>query len=199
MVRPAVLRQRWRLLGYGAVPLPHQIIQTIEGTRQETRSTLPTLFLTLISPSSHVLTHVYPHPYFLFSVIFVSPSSSPSSSSSHHPHLHHLYYYLHRQRGMSRRPFSPNPNPDATPHTGPRLRFSLEEEDDEEKPRRLGDLFKRNQSNMFNMSIRAKAFLGGLPEEITSMRPSGESVDVVRETRRKEREGWWMGKLLKVS
>ena len=108
----------------------------------------------------------------------------------------------HRQQmSMSRRPFSPNPDPisGSGPNPAPaRLRFSIEEEE-EDKPKRLGELFKRNQSNMFNMSIRAKAFLGGLPEEIANMRPSGMAIDVVLETKRKEKEAWWMDQLLKVT
>lgn len=97
------------------------------------------------------------------------------------------------------RPFSP---PSLTPGASRRsLRFqrlSFEEDEEADKPKRLGELFKRNQSNLFSMSIRAKAFLGGLPDEITKMRPSGDSIDLAREMKRKGKESLWMSRLLNV-
>ena len=53
-------------------------------------------------------------------------------------------------------------------------RLSIERiAEEKEKPRKMSELFTRNQSNMFMMSFRTKTMVGGIPPEIMEMRPSG--------------------------
>ena len=54
-----------------------------------------------------------------------------------------------------------------------RLSIDSIEEDSSQKPRKMGELFARNQSNMFVMSFRTQTMIGGIPPEIMEMRPSG--------------------------
>ena len=54
-----------------------------------------------------------------------------------------------------------------------RLSVDSIEEDASRKPRKMGELFKLNQCNMFVMSFRTQTMIGGIPSEIMEMRPSG--------------------------
>ena len=93
-------------------------------------------------------------------------------------------------------------------------------EEESQKPKKIGELFTRNQSNMFMMSFRTQTMIGGIPPEIMAMRPSGitipltnslphflsypfsynnsgDAIDLALELKRKENEVRLMGMLLK--